>query len=53
MDTMNFLDFLKLTIVKPVYDKITASSIESDDFYVGNLVVAQELKRSRYWNRTT
>ena len=41
MDTMNFLDFLKLTIVKPVYDKITASSIESDDFYLGNLVVAQ------------
>ena len=44
MDNMNFFDFLKLTLVKPIYDKITASSIENDDFYIGNLVVANGLR---------
>ena len=44
MDNMNFIDFLKLTLVKPIYDKITASSIENDDFYIGNLVVANGLR---------
>lgn len=43
-NTMNFFDFLKLTFVKPVYDKITASSIEYDDFYIGNLVVAPDFR---------
>ncbi len=41
---MKFMNFLKLSIVKPVYDKITASSIESDDLYIGNLVVADGLR---------
>ena len=44
MDNMNFFDFLKLTLVKPIYDKITASSIENDDLYIGNLVVANGLR---------
>jgi ribosomal protein S18 acetylase RimI-like enzyme len=44
MDTMNFFDFLKLTLVKPVYDIITASSIESDDLYIGNIVVVDDLR---------
>ncbi len=43
-DTMNFIDFIKLTIIKPIYDKITASTIEEDDFYIGNLVVASGLR---------
>ena len=42
--TMNFFDFLKLTMIKPVYDKITASSIKGEDFYIGNLVVAPEYR---------
>ena len=41
---MEFLNFIKLSIVKPVYDKITASSIEKDDLYIGNLVVASGLR---------
>ncbi len=41
-DTMNFKDFLKLTLIKPVYDKMTASSIGNDDFYIGNLVVSND-----------
>ena len=44
MDNMNFIDFLKLTLIKPIYDKITASSIENDDLYIGNLVVANGLR---------
>ena len=43
-DKMEFLDFLKLSLIKPIYDKITASSIENDDFYIGNLVVAHGLR---------
>jgi len=43
-DNMNFFDFLKHTLVKPVYDKITASAIENDDFYIGNLVVSNGLR---------
>jgi ribosomal protein S18 acetylase RimI-like enzyme len=43
-DNMNFVDFFKLTFIKPVYDKITASTIESDDLYIGNLVVANGLR---------
>jgi ribosomal protein S18 acetylase RimI-like enzyme len=43
-DTMNFFDFVKLTIIKPFYDKITASSIKGQDFYIGNLVVAPEYR---------
>jgi len=42
--TMNFTSFLKLTFIKPSYDKITASSIDSDDFYIGNLVVSNGLR---------
>ena len=34
---MNFPNFLKLTLVKPIYDKITASSIDNNDLYIGNL----------------
>ena len=41
---MKFLNFLKLSFIKPIYDKITASSIEKDDFYIGNLVVADGLR---------
>jgi ribosomal protein S18 acetylase RimI-like enzyme len=42
--TMNFTDFFKLTFIKPVYDRITASSIQGDDFYIGNLVVSANLR---------
>jgi len=41
---MEFLNFIKLSLVKPVYDRITASSIEKDDLYIGNLVVASGLR---------
>jgi len=43
-ETMNFSDFIKLTLIKPVYDKITASSIRGNDFYIGNLVVNPEYR---------
>jgi ribosomal protein S18 acetylase RimI-like enzyme len=43
-DKMEFLNFLKLSFVKPIYDKITASSIENDDLYIGNIVVADGLR---------
>jgi ribosomal protein S18 acetylase RimI-like enzyme len=43
-DKMELLNFLKLSLVKPIYDKITASSIENDDLYIGNLVVADGLR---------
>ena len=43
-NTMNFFDFLKLTLIKPVYDRITASSIEGNDLYIGNLVVTPEYR---------
>lgn len=42
--TMNFKDFLKLSFIKPVYDRLTASSIEKNDLYIGNLVVSNELR---------
>lgn len=42
--TMTFNDFLKLTFIKPVYDRLTASSIQDDDFYIGNLVVSANLR---------
>lgn len=42
--TMKFSDFLKLTFLKPVYDRITSSRIEADDYYIGNLVVTQSLR---------
>ena len=41
---MKFLNFLKLSFIKPIYDKITASSIEKDDLYIGNLVVVDGLR---------
>jgi ribosomal protein S18 acetylase RimI-like enzyme len=41
---MDFLNFLKLSLVKPIYDKITASSIDKNDLYIGNLVVADGLR---------
>jgi ribosomal protein S18 acetylase RimI-like enzyme len=41
---MEFLNFLKLSFVKPIYDKIAASLIENDDLYIGNLVVADSLR---------
>ena len=41
---MEFLNFIKLSLVKPIYDQITASSIEKDDLYIGNLVVANGLR---------
>lgn len=43
-DTMKFFDFLKLTLIKPVYDRITASYIEGNDLYIGNLVVVPEYR---------
>jgi ribosomal protein S18 acetylase RimI-like enzyme len=43
-ETMNFFDFIKLTLIKPFYDKITASSIHGNDFYIGNLVVNPEYR---------
>jgi ribosomal protein S18 acetylase RimI-like enzyme len=43
-DTMNFFDFIKLTMIKPIYDMITASSIKNEDFYIGNLVVAPKYR---------
>lgn len=42
--TMPYKDFLKLTFIKPVYDRLTASSIQEDDFYIGNLVVSANLR---------
>lgn len=41
---MNFRDFVKLTLIKPLYDKISASSIERDDFYIGNLAVINSMR---------
>ena len=41
---MQFSNFLKLSLIKPIYDKITASSIRDDDLYIGNLVVADGLR---------
>ncbi len=41
---MKFSNFLKLSLIKPIYDKITASSIRNDDLYIGNLVVADGLR---------
>ncbi len=41
---MEFMNFLKLSLVKPIYDKITASSIGNNDLYIGNLVVADGLR---------
>lgn len=41
---MNFQDFIKLTLIKPVYDKISASSIERNDFYIGNLAVIDSMR---------
>ena len=43
-DKMEFLNFLKLALVKPIYDRITASTIGNDDLYIGNLVVADGLR---------
>ncbi len=43
-DKMEFLNFIKLSLIKPIYDKITASSIENDDLYIGNLVVVAGLR---------
>jgi len=43
-NAMNFPNFLKLTLVKPIYDKITASSIDNNDLYIGNLVVSNDLR---------
>jgi ribosomal protein S18 acetylase RimI-like enzyme len=43
-DNMKFVDFFKLTFIKPVYDRITASKIDADDLYIGNLVVANGLR---------
>ena len=48
---MNFPNFLKLTLVKPIYDKITASSIDNNDLYIGNLVVSNDLMGPMDWYR--
>lgn len=42
--SMNFIDFIKLTFIKPIYDRITASHIEGDDFYIGNLAVVNTMR---------
>ncbi|KAF5089108.1 GNAT family N-acetyltransferase [Methanobacterium aggregans] len=44
MDTMNFLQFLKLTLVKPIFDRISASSIKGDDYYIGNIAVNPDVR---------
>ena len=46
---MNFPNFLKLTLAKPIYDKITASSIDNNDLYIGNLVVSNDLRGPMDW----
>jgi ribosomal protein S18 acetylase RimI-like enzyme len=43
-NTMGIFDFLKLSLIKPVYDMITASSIGNNDFYIGNIAVANGLR---------
>jgi len=43
-ETLQFKDVLKLIFIKPIYDKITASSIENDDFYIGNLAVNPNIR---------
>lgn len=50
-NAMNFPNFLKLTLVKPIYDKITASSIDNNDLYIGNLVVSNDLRGPMDWYR--
>ncbi len=42
--TLEFKDFLKLMLIKPIYDKITASTIQNDDFYIGNVAVNPDLR---------
>ena len=48
---MNFPNFLKLTLAKPIYDKITASSIDNNELYIGNLVVSNDLRGPMDWYR--
>lgn len=39
-----FPQFLKLTFIKPIFDRISASSIDADDFYIGNIAVNPEIR---------
>lgn len=43
-DAVNFLQFLKLTLLKPIFDRISASSIDADDYYIGNIAVNPEVR---------
>jgi ribosomal protein S18 acetylase RimI-like enzyme len=43
-DTMGILDFLKMVLVKPIFDRISASSIGGDDFYIGNIAVDPNIR---------
>ncbi len=43
-DTLEFKNFLKIMMIKPIYDKITASTIENDDFYIGNVAVNPDMR---------
>ena len=43
-NAVNFLQFLKLTLVKPIFDRISASSIDGDDYYIGNIAVNPEVR---------
>lgn len=37
--SLGFIDFLRLSFVEPVFDRISTSRVEGDDFYIGNVAV--------------
>ncbi len=37
-------DFVKMILVKPIFDRISASSIGGDDFYIGNIAVDPNIR---------
>lgn len=42
---VDFNDFLKLTLVKPIIDKMVAfADIKPDDYYLGNIAVDEDLR---------
>jgi ribosomal protein S18 acetylase RimI-like enzyme len=36
---VGFVDFLRLSFVEPIFDRISTSRVEADDFYIGNVAV--------------
>lgn len=42
---VNFNDFLKLALVKPVIDRMVAfADIKDEDYYIGNIAVHEDLR---------